>query len=102
MSKRKPAVVDDPEVRAFLCLSTAHLPPEIGTNYGDIPGCTVAHYPEGMFMWVPNSPKDSDTLPTGVPPELLRIQLYARKHDCDYVQFDADGPRNAALPTWDW
>lgn len=91
-----------PYIRKVLDLTTAHLPPQ----YAELKGTSgvVAHdYEYGFLMWVPNDPKESsEAMDDEVPPEILKIQLYARRLDCDYVLFDRDGDENEELPTWAW
>lgn len=89
-----------PNIRKLLDLSTAHLPQEILENLPSLPA-TVAHATEyGAFLWVPNDPDEGFVeMP---PPEVLRVQLYARSLDCDYVLFDVDAEIDPNLPTWEW
>lgn len=57
----------------------------------------------GWLMWVPSDPDDSAALDADdIPLVILDVQLYARKHDCDYVLFDPDAEIDPNLPTWEW
>jgi hypothetical protein len=98
-----------PIIRKFLDLSTAHLPAalrEYGTRegvalaWGDPAVVTVTDF--GFWLWVPDDPQDSaEAGEEAIAPAVLAIQLYARKHDCDYVLFDADGETNDDLPVFE-
>jgi hypothetical protein len=95
------------EVRRFLTLSTAHVPP--GTidrdvfNEGEIRGAILYRHAEqeGAWLWVPDDPRESalghddDDAPEGW---LLALQLRARANRCDYVLLDRDGPFDDELP----
>lgn len=88
-------------VRKFLDISTTHLPERL------VRGCfenVIRHdYAEGFWLWVPDDPQDSnDAMEAKVPPEILRLQLYARGLDCDWIRFDADADEDDNLPTWNW
>lgn len=91
------------EVRKFLTLSTAHIPPlmqNIGLEH--IESVVAYRTTYGWFMWVPDDPvesSDADVDPT--PADLLAIQIHARSLGCDYVMFDADGPIEEAIPNWE-
>lgn len=92
-------------IRRLLNLSTAHLPPHLGTPGGldTLPG-VVAHATEfGFLLWVPDDPDESaQSMIDPVPGVVLAIQRYARGLGCDYVLFDADAEQVNDLPTWDW
>ena len=95
----------DVVIRTVLNLSTAHLPPHLGTPGGldSTPG-VIAHATDtGFLLWVPEDPDESAQATTDpVPDEVLAIQRYARRWGCDYVLFDADADQIGDLPTWDW
>lgn len=101
----KPEKLDiDPhklEFRRFLCLSTRHLTAEQGGS-NEIEGCVTYAEENGLFLWVPNNPVESDCMEDRVPPEILRLQILAREHDCDYILFDCDGPEVEGIPKWEW
>ncbi len=95
----------EPAVRKMLDLATCHLPSsEFGDEMNSWDG--VIAFPNreyGWILWVPDDPEEESADYDGeVPAEVLRIQLYARQHGCDYVMFDRDGPVDGNLPTWDW
>jgi hypothetical protein len=95
----------DAVIRTFLNLSTAHLPPYLGTPGGlDTTAGVIAYATDnGFLLWVPDDPDESAQATTDpVPDAVLAIQRYARQLGCDYVLFDADAEQVAALPTWDW
>lgn len=52
----------------------------------------------GFLLWVPDSPEQAE----GTHAAVLKIQLFARKHGCDYVLLDSDGPEEVELSTFDW
>ncbi len=97
-----------PEIRKLLVLSTAHLPqPHLDADLGgpvdtSLWGAAVITLTEhGAFLWVPDEPLESSG--DGLTPQLvLDIQVFARANGCDYVMFDADGPKVAALQLFDW
>lgn len=37
-----------------------------------------------------------------VPPELLYVFRYAKRHGCDWICFDQDAEEDPDLPTFDW
>jgi hypothetical protein len=95
-------------VRKFLDLSTAHLTEEqrlFGDRDGDRASwgdaiVDVRDY--GFLLWVPDDPMESAAVTEdGIPENLLAVQLYARKHDCDYVLFDADAEVDDDLPVFE-
>lgn len=88
-------------VRPMLDLATAHLPARLGTDgLETADGVTAYPLPHGWLLYVPDRPQDHTD--DGVPPEVLTVQVYARRHGCDFVLFDCDGPYNPDLPSWDW
>src|SRR5581483_5412452 len=95
----------EPVIRQVLNLSTAHLPPDLGSPGGlDTALGVIAHATEtGFLLWVPDDPDDSaQATDDPVPDVVLAIQRYARRLGCDYVLFDADADQVGDLPTWDW
>lgn len=92
-------------IRKFLDLNTGHLPESLGQDGLDRADGVIAHETEcGWLMWVPENPDDPHLYNEGdePPPVVDRIIRHARRHDCDYVLFDRDGPVDDDLPTWDW
>lgn len=93
-------------VRKFLDLSTEHLPPSMRANPYVSSCLTIYEWGDyGWMIWVPDDPDKwlADYPGEEHPPEeLLAVQRFARQLDCDYILFDADGPREPALPYWDW
>lgn len=93
-------------VRKFLDLSSDHFPVAMRHNPYTADCLTVYEWGEyGWMVWVPDDPdtwvKDypADEHP---PAEILVVQRYARSLDCDYILFDADGPHDPNLPSWEW
>ena len=78
---------------------------EYGGRDGDASawgGAIVEVHEYGFWMWVPDDPKESSlAMEEGVPENLLSVQLYARRHGCAYVLFDADGPLNRDLEAFE-
>lgn len=92
-----------PYIRKVLDLSTAHLPERYGQTLSGVDGVVAHAYEYGWLLWVPNDPTESsEAMDDEVPPEILKIQLYARGLDCDYVLLDRDGDIDDNLPTWKW
>ena len=90
-------------IRRMLDLSTAHLPEHLGQSLHTADGVSAYRMIYGFLMWVPDDPqKTAEAEIDGVPPEVLAVQLHARRLDCDYVLFDAGGDVDPDLPTWDW
>lgn len=95
--------LQDVPVRRMLDLSTQHLPAGLGFDgLGGAEGVTAFELPHGWLMWVPDDPHDQPRWRGQVPDVVLAIQLFARRHGCDYVLFDTDGPTVDDLPTWEW
>lgn len=91
------------EIRRMLVLSTAHLPEHLIN--GPAPDGVVRHdFEYGCLLWVPDSPRaeSAENEDAPIPEEILHVQLYARKHGCDYVMFDQDGDTVGELRTWEW
>jgi len=91
-----------------LDLSTVHLPNTLrrfGTRDGDPlawGGAVVVATDYGFLLWVPDEPLVSaQAEEQDLPDVVLKIQLFARRHGCDYVLFDADGPTCDGLDTWE-
>jgi len=91
-----------PEIRKFMTLSTCHLPENLIDTITHYTGVQAFETDAGAFLWVPDNPSDSLFEEFGIPLEILTVQLFARKHGCDYVLFDCDGPEEAELPKWEW
>lgn len=93
-------------IRRMLDLSSAHLPQQMFRDLNGYDGVEATWWNESRMLWVPDDPADSASNygdPTefdGVPPEVLRIQEYARAADCDWVLLDGDGPPNEDLPSF--
>ena len=94
--------MSNPAIRKFLDLSTAHCPPAIRDNLAETPGIVTCPHEYGFLLWVPDDPEENAKGDVEMPPaEMLLVQLYARRHDCDYVLFDADGPENDELALYE-
>lgn len=101
-----------PTIRKMLDLSTAHLTPEMRDElplYGRDDGApswggAAGVYPteHGALVWVPDDPEESaNNADEALPLELIVLQKYARRHGCDFILFDSDGPVDAALDTFE-
>lgn len=98
-------------VRKYLDLSTAHLPPEYRElidgarddgGSGPIPGCIVTPTHYGCWMWVPDEPTLPDNRPEGGwDQRLLKILVYARELGCNWILFDADDEEDEELPVFE-
>lgn len=98
-----------PEIRKLLVLSTAHVPagtldPVRLRLEGAVPAVDLYPTRWGAIMWVPDDPQESsDGDGNGpVPDVFLKIQKFARKHHCDYVLLDRDGPVESQLEVFEW
>lgn len=92
-----------PEIRKFMCLSTAHLSSELREgNKASWEAAVVYPLEYGFLLWVPDDPQESaQAMEDDVPDVILRIQLKARALGCDYVLFDSDGPELDGLETFE-
>jgi hypothetical protein len=101
-------------VRKFLDLSTAHLTEEMrielhclylreGNLASDaLHGVTIHPMEYGGLMYVPEDPEEhAREQEDGVDGVLLHIQMYARRHGCDYVLFDGDARTDDALDVFE-
>jgi hypothetical protein len=101
-------------VRKFLDLSTAHLTEDMRIELeclylregnlaeGTLHGIVIHPTEVGGLMYVPERPEDeARNQEDGVDGLLLSIQLYARRHGCDYVLFDRDAEVDAALDVFE-
>ena len=96
-------VATAPPVRRLLDLSTAHLPQHLGSDgLSAADGVTAYQLAYGWLMWVPEDPDRHAADYPELPPEVLTVQRYARRHGCDYVLFDRDADTVADLPTFTW
>ncbi len=100
-----------PTIRRFLDGCTNHVSlqtaswldeqGELAANYQ--PGADVEHpaihigkHVYGWFFYADEEPSED------WPEDIRRLMIEARKHGCEYVMLDADGPEIEALPTYDW
>jgi hypothetical protein len=86
----------------MLDLSTAHLPEQILNNLNGYDGVIATEREYGALLHVPSDPAETEQDYGTIPTEVLAVQLYARRHGCDYVLFDADAEIDDNLPSWDW
>src|SRR4051812_5900529 len=80
-------------IRQLLNLSTAHLPPDLGSPGGldTTPGVIAPATETRFLLWAPDDPDYcAQVTADPVPDVVLAIQRYARALGCDYVLFDAD------------
>ena len=90
-----------PEIRRFLCLSTGHLPEATYDRLRDDDEFTIDG--AGAWLWVPDDPRESAEFGRETYwPEVLTVQLFARRLGCDYVLLDRDGPVTEGLPAYEW
>lgn len=92
-------------IRKMLDLSTAHLPPKFfdeGEGGEELRRLLVAAYltSNGMMLWVPQNPGDAAEV-TNVPPEALKLWIYARSLGCDWVLLDCDADELSELPVYE-
>jgi hypothetical protein len=90
-------------IRKMLDISTAHLPLDLRDTDGVWWGSAIKHETHyGFIVWVPDDPEESAKAMNDPPHRtLVRLQAFARKHGCDYIQFDADAEILSNLPTFD-
>lgn len=89
------------EIRKFLCLSTGHLPENAYDMLRDDDELTIDA--AGAWLWVPDDPRESAEVGRETYwPEVLTVQLFARRLGCDYVLLDQDGPVTEGLPVYGW
>lgn len=91
-------------IRKMLDLSTAHLPPKFYDEGGDGEALraqlVAAHLTaNGMILWVPQNPSDAQEV-VNVPPEALKLWIFARSLGCDWVMLDCDGEELSELPVY--
>ena len=73
-----------PEISKVLTLSTVHIPySETTVNHDEVPEWAFSEFPEGYLVCVSG-------FQYRFPLWLRRICLYAQKHGCMYILFDAD------------
>lgn len=91
-------------VRKFLDLSTGHLHQHVMNGpLNSFDGVIAYEDEDGAWLWVPTDELEQHVVDyPEVPPEVVVIWRHAIELDCDYVRFDRDGPKDSALPTWDW
>ena len=83
------------EIHQVLVLSTAHLKRETAKLIDDETyECAFARS-DGWIFYVGDRRSDA-------PEELEEALSYARARNCVWLMFDADGPVNPGLPTWEW
>lgn len=86
----------------MLDLSTAHLNPESVEALErhvepDSPITVIGESEYGWIVYV-----SEPDLVKEMPAVLAAILEDARRHGCDYVRFDRDGPVEDDLPTFEW
>lgn len=95
-------------IRTFLDLSTGHLTPEtrdrldaiFDPNLGNpIMGLIVFQHPDG-YGWFVLTPTE-DGVPEDLPSDLVGAFACARRLECAYILFDADGTHLAGLPWYE-
>lgn len=78
-------------IEKVLTLSTAHVP-------GENPNFGALRYCEHEYGWVVFLGSEDQPVPVW----LRDIVWYAQKNDCFAVHFDADGPIEKSLRTYQW
>lgn len=98
-----------PEIRRMLVLSTAHVRPNSSCLFPKLswPGVLTHECPPfGAMIWVPDEPALPENVEpedgVEVPMEILKLQLFARRYDCDWIMLDADGPVVEVLEVFNW
>lgn len=89
--------------RRMLDIAVAHLPVRYqGEGLSTVSGvCAYQLLRRDWIMWIPTEPRQWSALATEpVPEEILRIQLLAREHGCDYVFFDRRKAPDPGLPLY--
>lgn len=93
----------------YLDLSTGHLPEAefdaVAGNLSnlDIDGPRIIRHDYGAWVNVPAGWGPDETLDLTVAyPNLAACIEHARTVDCQWINFDQDGNRIAALPVFDW
>jgi hypothetical protein len=89
-------------VRPFLDVSTGHLSPRTRALLDDPASIPVlpSSVLRGEHGWLVYVPEEA-VQPHIWPQDLEDVLAHARHQGCDYVLFDADGPRHDALPWFD-
>jgi len=89
---------DDPHVRRFYDLSTAHLSAEtiemLDAGRGGPMSADPVEY--GWLVWINEDEAAARGL--GVPEEMLNIFRIAKAAGCDYILFDRDAPLSGTIP----
>jgi hypothetical protein len=84
-------------VRRFLDLSTGHLTLKTREQLqSNTLQCTVTYQADPYGWWVYVT--QDDGILAEFPQDLADVILYARKHGCEWIKLDSDGPELEGLP----
>lgn len=83
------------EIHQVLVLSTAHVTKATAARIDDLTYECAFQRSDGWVFHVGDQRTDG-------PDDLEEALSYARARNCIWLMFDADGPINPALPTWEW
>ena len=89
----------DSGVRLYLDLSTGHLPQQIFEDLSNWSSLRVVQHEYGAILWVPSGDYSDDPQ---WPEELLIVLNWARKLNCDLINFDQDARKLKYLPYYNW
>lgn len=89
----------DSGLRFYLDLSTGHLPQNIFEDLGNWSSLRVVQHEYGTILWVSSENYDDDPQ---WPEELSVVINWARKLNCDLINFDQDALKTDLLPYYDW
>lgn len=70
-----------------------------GSSNMDWPAMSMASYPEGWFMAVPER---QYIMASELPEDLFDVLIYARDLGVNLIRFDRDAEPDTNLPTYDW
>lgn len=95
------------EIRKVLGLSTAHIREttanllERESDENNL-GLTVYPFAYGYWVFVNNSitEKDNEDYDSNIPKDLMECMQLAHQNDCQWIQFDCDGPEETTLPLY--
>lgn len=101
-SKRHQGVALDPDcIERHAVISTGHVSQAtaamLDAGAEDLPmSCYRLEY--GWLVMTATSPEDEPDVPS----ELLKVMQLAKRHGCDSIRFDCDGPFIDGLDSFDW
>lgn len=106
------------EIQKVLVLSTAHVAAALAMPRRDGDPAVIDELcvMQGQYGWLvhASSPQDNmnrlrltlSRLQRAVEPSILEnfveLLFFAKKQGCDFIRFDADGPKHPSFPVFDW